>query len=125
MSNRLHFLFTYYKNIILFVVCFVELLETIQATIAPKFPIFKISKYKMRTIYLIVNISQIFNYIYVLVKNVYLQKSFVFVLRQKHLSHITVILSAIKNGLKTTFNSLISNTVVDNNTEIRIALIMY
>ena len=29
-----------------------------------------------------------------------------------------MILSAIKNGQKTTFNSLISNTVVDHNTEI-------
>ena len=29
-----------------------------------------------------------------------------------------MILSAIKNALKTTFNSLISNTVVEHNTEI-------
>ena len=36
MSYHLHFLFTYYNNIILFVVCFVELLGTIQAPIAPQ-----------------------------------------------------------------------------------------
>ena len=35
-----------------------------------------------------------------------------------------MILSAIKNGLNTTFNSLIRNTVVEHNTEIWIALII-
>ena len=58
MSYHLHFLFTYYNNIIPFVVCFVELLETIQATIAPRLPIYLILKYKINYI---VNISRIFN----------------------------------------------------------------
>ena len=81
MSYHLHFIFTYYNNIILFVVCFVELLGTIQATIAPKLPIYLIFK---KNVHNIINCEHFTN---IQLNICFGQKrlspeSFVFVLRQ-------------------------------------------